>query len=67
MDINKLYMNVSCISVRNSLENQVSVGNSYILDRSTIWIDSDGDVYGVIYTPDMKRVGQMLLKHFKTI
>lgn len=66
MEKNINYMNVKCISSRDNT-NQIVVGNLYVLDRATIYIDSDGDAFGVIYDKNMNRIGNLLLKHFMSV
>lgn len=66
-DTVRLYTNVKCISTRKSKPNQIKIEETYILDRASIWIDIDGDAYGVIYSPDMERIGQLKLNHFMSI
>ena len=55
---------VRCISIRESDPTQIIVGQEYVIDRLTIWMDADGDAYGVVYDNAGNRIGQMLLKHF---
>lgn len=55
---------VRCISIRESVPTQITVGQEYVIDRLTIWIDTDGDAYGTVYDKSGNRVGDMLLKHF---
>jgi hypothetical protein len=42
------YMRVACINERPGYK-QIQKGDQYLLDRSSIWIDSDGDAYGMFY------------------
>ena len=58
---------VRCISIRESDLSQITIGREYVIDRLTIWMDSDGDAYGVVYDSAGNRVGQMLLKHFSCL
>lgn len=63
---NIAFLPVVCISERMSMANQIQVGSKYFLDRMTIWIDSDGDSYGIVYDDYGNRVGQLKLSHFST-
>lgn len=58
-------MPVVCISQREL--SGTDIDEVYSIERSTIFIDRDGDTYGDVYNRDGKRVGTMLLKHFKTL
>lgn len=58
---------VRCISIRESNPTQITVGHGYIVDRLSIWMDADGDAYGVIYDCKGNRLGNMLLKHFSCL
>ncbi len=59
--------NVKCISERENKPGQLTVGNSYIVDLSSVYMDIDGDAYADVYTLDKYWVGRMLLKHFQSI
>lgn len=62
------WLHVICISKRDSLPNQLNVGDKYLIDRLTIWIDRDGDVYGFAYLDknnSPEYIGQVKLSHFK--
>lgn len=58
---------VHCISIRESNPTQIVIGKQYEIDRLSIWIDRDGDAYGVVYDCMGNRVGEMLLKHFSCL
>lgn len=58
---------VRCISVREDEKNRLVVGQNYILDLCTLYIDCDGDAYARCYTFDLKEIGMSLLKHFESI
>ena len=60
-------MKVICISERKSLQAQIKKGDFYKIDRNSIWIDSDGDCYGSVYTESGEYIAQMLLKHFCSV
>jgi len=55
---------VRCISIRESMPTQIKVGKRYAIDRLSIYIDTDGDAYGVVYDNKRNRIGEMMLKHF---
>lgn len=57
-------LDVRCISERKTNPGQITVGEAYVIDRCTIWIDRDGDAYGTVYDKSGKRVGELLLSHF---
>lgn len=59
-------MQVMCLSERPGIPDQIREGNSYLIDRMSIWIDSDGDAYGVVYDMNHRLIGQRRLKHFMT-
>ena len=66
MNTSITYLPVVCISIRKSMPDQVKVGNEYFIDRLSIWIDRDGDAYGVIYdAKNNERVGELMLSHFR--
>ncbi len=58
---------VRCISIRESNPSQITVGEQYTIDRLSIYVDADGDAYGVVYDNKRGRIGEMLLKHFSGI
>lgn len=60
------YMRVICINERPGYK-QVQKGEQYLLDRSSIWIDSDGDSYGMVYDLNHNYVGQLKLSHFCSV
>lgn len=61
------FMEVWCISVRDDVPNMITPGDPYLIDRSSIWLDSDGDAYGDVYEQTGRRVGQMRLSHFSSV
>lgn len=66
MDKNIAYLPVICISERKSMPGQITVDEHYVLDRMTVYIDSDGDAYGEFYDANNNRVGNLMLSHFRT-
>ena len=58
---------VVCISTRDSRPNQITEGETYILDLDSFYLDNDGDAYGNIYTSNMIPVGNMMLRHFASV
>lgn len=65
MNTNIAYLPVVCISERATRPEQIKVGSAYMIDRLSIWIDPDGDAYGVVYDVYKNRVGQLKLSHFR--
>lgn len=68
----KIYQEVECISTReNPSFKDPLIGARYYLDLTSIYLDVDGDAYGVIFTQDDEEIiyslGYKLLKHFKTV
>lgn len=58
---------VICINTRPKIENQIIPGNTYYMDTSSIWKDSDSDEYAMFYADKAgnKRIGNLLVSHFK--
>lgn len=69
----KIYQEVECISMRkNSSFKDSVIGVHYYLDLASIYLDVDGDAYGMIFTQgnngeEIISLGYKLLKHFKTV
>ena len=59
------FIPVVCITIRDSKPDQISINEKYFLDRLTIWIDHDGDSYGVVYNQLGNRIGEIMLSHFR--
>lgn len=55
---------VICISIRESMPEQIKVGTKYKIDLSDAYGDNDGDWYAPVYSMDGDRVGLLNLKHF---
>lgn len=57
---------VKCISKREMLPEQINEGESYYLDETSLYVDSDGDEYAKIYKDKFRKefIGNMLTKHF---
>ena len=68
----QVYQEVECISTRGiaSFKDPV-IGIHYYLNLTSIYLDSDGDAYGMIFTQNNGEIiyslGYKLLKHFKTV
>ena len=63
-----MMMLVECISERETMPGQITVGEKYWIDRDSIFIDQDGDAYGTVYsTSESKRIGVLKLSHFKSV
>lgn len=65
MEVKIAYLSVICISIRGSVPDQIKVDNEYMIDRLSIWIDREGDSYGTVYDAKNRRVGEMMLSHFR--
>lgn len=65
-------MKVICISPCNYIKRENGVfyrikkGNFYYINRESIWIDSDGEAYGKVYSTNNDYIGQMLLSRFQS-
>ena len=59
------YLPVVCISVRESIPDQIKIDGEYIIDRLSIYLYMDGDSYGIVYDSSMNRIGNMKLSHFR--
>lgn len=67
-----VYQEVECISTRaNPSYKDPVIGVHYYLYLTSIYLDSDGDAYGMIFTQNNGEIiyslGYKLLKHFKTV
>lgn len=60
---------VHCVHTRETMPNQLVVGNHYWIDESTQYKDFDGDEYVAVYLDEFKenRVGNLLLNHFEEV
>ena len=58
---------VICISIRESMPEQITEGQQYKIDTSMAYGDRDGDWYAPVYTMDGSRIGDLNLKHFSTL
>ena len=68
----KVYQEVECISTReNPSYKDPVLGIHYYLNLTSIYLDTDGDAYGMIFTQNNGEIiyslGYKLLKHFKTV
>ncbi len=61
------WMHVRCRSIRDTFPNQIEVGQSYFIERETIYIDEDGDAYGLVYDIDFNLIGNIKLAHFSSL
>lgn len=61
-----MMIKVKCVSIRESKQEQITVGKCYWMDESSKWKDIDGDEYVCIYMDKNKqhRVAEMLVSHF---
>lgn len=65
--LNVPFLPVICISVREKRPEQIKIGYPYLIDKTSIWLDVEGDAYGDVYDTQRNRVGHMLLSHFKSV
>lgn len=58
---------VICISTRPNIAFGIVPGNTYYMDTSSIWKDSDGNEYAIFYADKAgnKKIGKLLVSHFK--
>lgn len=63
------FMPAECIGVSEIFKDRVTVGMKYLVDRYSIYMDHDGDVFGAVYNPESMKspIGTMYLKNFKSI
>lgn len=63
------FMLVECIHVSEVFKGRVSVGSQYFIDRYSIYVDHDGDAFGVVYRVEgaVQPIGTMYLNRFKSI
>ncbi len=57
---------VICISIRESMPDQIKVDTKYKIDLTTAYSDHDGDWYAPVYSMDGERIGELNLKHFRS-
>jgi hypothetical protein len=61
------FMSVQCISERKGY-NKLIVGNKYLLDRDSIYIDFEGDAFADVYEDENSRkIGMYQLSHFMSV
>lgn len=73
-------MKVICISntsIYTGAKLYLNIGQTYFIDRSSIYMDTDGDAFGVVHNAVYDEhledvgpgtiVGNMALKHFQSI
>lgn len=59
-------MPVVCIkSGKNYIQGKE--GEKYFIDRTSIYIDMDGDAYGILYSSTKQPLANILLKRFMSI
>lgn len=58
------FIPVKCVSVRNSFPGQLIVGEKYRIDKGSLYIDCDGDVFVNVYGFDYKFIALMNINHF---
>ena len=55
---------VTCISERKNWDEPV-VGNTYLIDTDSLYIDYEGDTYVDVY--DIEKIGMLKASHFMSI
>lgn len=45
----------------------IKKGEFYYINRESIWIDCNGNVYGEVYSTNNDDIGQMLLSYFQSL
>lgn len=74
-------MEVICISntsINTGNKLPIDIGQTYFINKSSIYMDEDGDAFGIVYTaivdeahPEAVKpstiVGSLALKHFKSV
>lgn len=61
------FMPVQCISERKGY-NKLVIGNKYLLDRDSIYIDFEGDAFADVYEDENSRkIGMYQLSHFMSV
>lgn len=63
-NLRKDLLPVICRTPRVTYASQIRVGEKYYIDRTTLYIDIDGDAYATVLREDGSEVGNMLLSHF---
>lgn len=60
---------VRCVSIRETMPKQITVGKKYWIDPLSEWIDCDGDTYVDVYSEEAKehKIGTLNKNHFKII
>ena len=58
------FMKVTCVSVNNKIFSLIKIGNTYYLERDSMYIDRDGKVQCIVYDESMKKIGKFPHVHF---
>ena len=58
------FIPVKCVSTQKVFENQVIVGEKYRIDKGSLYIDCDGNVFVNVYGFDYKFIALMNINHF---
>lgn len=62
-----IFIPVKCQSIRNSVPSQIKVGERYFLNRESMTIDRDGDIFIDVYDTLYHNIGRMNISHFTSI
>lgn len=61
------FQKVTCITSRDSTDSSLIVGEDYFFDRLSIFIDCNGDAFGIIHDSGMQSIGVYKLNRFKSV
>ena len=59
-----IFIPVKCQSIRNSVPFQIKIGEWYFLNRKSMIIDRDGDIFIDVYDTLYHNIGRMNINHF---
>lgn len=58
---------VICISIRETKPDQITVGEHYMIDMSSLYSDSDGDWYVNVEDMNGNSKGSLKITHFRDL
>lgn len=58
------FIPVKCISIRKAFKNQIDVDKEYKIDKGSLHVDKEGDIYVDVYGTDFKFIAHMNINHF---
>lgn len=62
-----VFIPVKCQSIRNSVPFQIKIGKRYLLNRESMTIDRDGDIFVDVYDTEYHNIGRMKIDHFVSL